>query len=215
MDNTIIEMFKEKNDKILFEKLLLDLDNNNDSLRLTINNKIKLVLHIKFLKKINKILKSSEIKYDVKTLDEIIDEVTNIIEEKVKCFLNIRKEKISYEISNNFTNIDDLYDFIDQNEVFLKQEIEKQINLVVYEQLENKLFDLYKFKTEDQKNEISSNLKRLDSELTLNILTPLSERNCSLKNMVRETQDKVTDLNLQTTRMIVNTGEGKIIKKSA
>ena len=44
MDNTIIEMFKEKNDKILIEKLLLDLANNNDSLRLTLNNKVDLVV---------------------------------------------------------------------------------------------------------------------------------------------------------------------------
>lgn len=166
MDNTIIEMFKEKNDKILIEKLLLDLNNNNDSLRLTTNNKIELVLCIKFLKKINKVLKNNEMEYDIKTLNDTIEDIKNIIREKIETFLNMRKEKIKYEISNNFTNVDDLSTFIDQNEAMLKDEIETYINVVVYEQLENKLFDLYKFKTEDLKEEISSNLKRLDSELT-------------------------------------------------
>ena len=37
MDNTIKSMFEEKNMKILINKLILDIDNNSNSLELTIN----------------------------------------------------------------------------------------------------------------------------------------------------------------------------------
>ena len=40
MDNTIKSMFEEKNMKILINKLILDIDNNSNSLELTIKLKI-------------------------------------------------------------------------------------------------------------------------------------------------------------------------------
>ena len=105
MDNTIIEMFKEKNDKILIEKLLLDLANNNDSLRLTLNNKVDLVVLVKFLKKINNVLKNTEIDYDVKTLNDIVEYTKKTIKEQIEKFLEDRKQKIQNDINNNFNGV--------------------------------------------------------------------------------------------------------------
>ena len=45
MDNTIKSMFEEKNMKILINKLILDIDNNSNSLELTIKLKIP---HLKY-----------------------------------------------------------------------------------------------------------------------------------------------------------------------
>lgn len=209
MDNTIIEMFKEKNDKILIEKLLLDLNNNNDSLRLTINNKIDLVVSVKFLKKINNVLKNTEIEYDIKTLNDIVEQTKKTIKEESEKILEIRKQKIEHEIVNNFSGVENLSSTIEKSEEELKTQIETFINKLIYEQTQNNIFDLYKFKSVDQKEEVISTLKRFDSELTLNVLTPLTERNCSLKNIMKETEDKVIELNEKTTEITT----GKTIKK--
>lgn len=209
MDNTIIEMFKEKNDKILIEKLLLDLANNNDSLRLTLNNKVDLVVLVKFLKKINNVLKNTEIDYDVKTLNDIVEYTKKTIKEQIEKILEDRKQKIEYEINNNFNGVENLSLIIEKSEEELKIQIEFFINKLIYEQTQNNIFDSYKFKTEEQKNEVISTLKRFDSELTLNILTSLTERNCSLKNIMKETEEKVIELNEKATEITC----GKTIKK--
>ena len=53
MDNTIKSMFEEKNMKILINKLILDIDNNSNSLELTIKLKIP-HLKYKLIKKLSK-----------------------------------------------------------------------------------------------------------------------------------------------------------------
>ena len=209
MDNAIIKMFKEKNDKILLEKLLLDLSNNNDSLELTINNKVDLVAGIKFLKKINNVFKSASIEYDIKTLNDEIEEIKKKIKEKMKEFLEFRKQAIEHEIIHNFNGVENLSDVIKKTEENLKEEIEGFINNIIYLETQNNIFDKYLFKSQEQKEEVIAALKRFDVELTLNILTPLNERNCSLKNIMRETEDKVTELNEKTTEM----SNEKIFKK--
>ena len=63
MDNTVRQLFEEKNKKILLDKLLLDIENNSHSLSLTVNNKI-LLSSQKLIKKINDVFMEYHVKYD-------------------------------------------------------------------------------------------------------------------------------------------------------
>ena len=213
MDNTIIEMFKEKNDKILVEKLLIDIDNNDDSLKLTIKNKIELVVSGKFLKKLNTILKNSGIDYDVKTLDEIVKNLKESIKQKTAELLDNRKNNICAEIRKDSTERDNLFRTIDEQMEVLKSELEILINQLIYSELQNEIFSLYTFKSEEQKEKISEALEKFDSVLTLNVLESLSYRNGSLKNMMRETYAKVTELNEKTTEINSELTPDKVMKK--
>lgn len=213
MDNTIIEMFKEKNDKILVEKLLIDVDNNDDSLKLTIKNKIELVVSGKFLRKLNTILKNSGIDYDVKTLDEIVKNLKESIKQKTDELLDNRKNNICAEIRKDSTESENLFRTIDEQTEVLKSELEILINQLIYSELQNEIFSLYTFKSEEQKEKISEALKKFDSVLTLNVLESLSYRNGSLKNMMRETYAKVTELNEKTIEINSELTPDKVMKK--
>ena len=213
MDNTIIEMFKEKNDQILVEKLLIDVDNNDDSLKLTIKNKIELVVSGKFLKKLNTILKNSGIDYDVKTLDETVKNLKKSIKQKIDELLDNRKNNICAEIRKDSRESDNLFRTIDEQTEVLKSELEILINQLIYSELQNEIFSLYTFKSEEQKEKISEALEKFDSVLTLNVLESLSHRNGSLKNMMRETYAKVTELNEKTIEINSELTPDKVMKK--
>ena len=70
MDNTIKSMFEEKNMKILINKLILDIDNNSNSLELTIKLKIP-HLKYKLIKKLSKLYNEEGVDYTVSELTEL------------------------------------------------------------------------------------------------------------------------------------------------
>ena len=73
MNNAIADIFKEKNEKIYIEKLLLDIDNNLDSLKLTISNYLFLYTS-KMIRKISAFFNEAEIEYKMQDLSKIINE---------------------------------------------------------------------------------------------------------------------------------------------
>ena len=60
VDRTTEEFFKEKNSEILREKLVLDIGNNDDSLQLTVKNKILLITS-NTIRKINCLLRENNV----------------------------------------------------------------------------------------------------------------------------------------------------------
>lgn len=199
MNKSIAETFKEKNLQILINKIMLDLDNNDDSLKLTINNKMSL-LCIKFSQRINNFFKDNNINsYEFKTISEIFNNLSIDMNEYILELLKERKEFIREKI--NETNIDDLEklnNLIDETVNVTRSNLEVNINEKIYIDLFNNITKYVIFDNESQKEELINKLKKMDTELTDSIITSITERNTSLKNVMKETKNKVDDINKKT-----------------
>lgn len=205
MDKTIEELFKEKNNQILKDKLLLDIDNNDDSLRLTSKNKVMLITS-NIVRKINSLLRDNEIEYDVKTLKEMFEQYSDNIVRYVYELLSVRRNNISNSISEgNKTSLDDLEKTINECTSEFKTKFEPGLDQIIHSSLREDILGKYTFKEEEQKDNLVLILERYDSELYQSIDTCLLERNISLLNMFKETSNKVLELDIKTT--------GKIIEK--
>jgi len=205
VDKTIEELFKEKNNQILKDKLLLDIDNNDDSLRLTSKNKVMLITS-NIVRKINSLLRDNEIEYDVKTLKEMFEQYSDNIVRYVYELLSVRRNNISNSISEgNKTSLDDLEKTINECTSEFKTKFEPGLDQIIHSSLREDILGKYTFKEEEQKDNLVLILERYDSELYQSIDTCLLERNISLLNMFKETSNKVLELDIKTT--------GKIIEK--
>ena len=94
MDNTIKSMFEEKNMKILINKLILDIDNNSNSLELTIKLKIP-HLKYKLIKKLSKLYNEEGVDYTVSELTELLDERETYIKDAIFPLLDERRDSLS------------------------------------------------------------------------------------------------------------------------
>lgn len=204
MDNTISEMFKEKNEKILLDKLLLDISNNDDSLRLTISNKIKLV-SLKLQRRLNDFLKSSSVEYDMKSLTEIVEDLRKEVEEFISSELNKRKELFEARIENDPYELKDNVDLETKNDI--DERLNATINSLVYVNFLEKLTTQYKL-TEEQKEQVVDRcLKKYDFELSSAVGDSILDRNRSLKNTMTETIEKVNELDIKTGAKVLSKEE--------
>lgn len=90
MTDDLKKMFDEQNAKILKNKLMLDIDNNTDSLKLTLSNVIMLEMN-KLIKGIIKFCNDNNIEYNEKELEKIIDYEKEKLKEIVDEGLDFRK----------------------------------------------------------------------------------------------------------------------------
>lgn len=205
MDENIAMLFKEKNNKILIDKLLLDIDNNDDSLRLTVSNKIKLVT-LKLQRRINDLFKSGDVEYDMKSLSELIDELIEQVKEYVFSQIDSRKEKFKSIVNSNPLELCEGADIENKNDIH--NTYNPEINNLIYVNLLNKLVSEYKLTDSNLKDElIEKCLKKYDFELSSSIEDSILDRNRSLKNVAQETISKVSELNNKITN--VSTEETK------
>ncbi len=205
MDENIALLFKEKNNKILIDKLLLDIDNNDDSLRLTVSNKIKLVT-LKLQRRINDLFKSDDVEYDMKSLSELIEELIEQVKEYVFSQIDSRKEKFKSIVNSNPLELCEGADIENKNDIH--NTYNPEINNLIYVNLLNKLVSEYKLTDSNLKDElIEKCLKKYDFELSSSIEDSILDRNRSLKNVAQETISKVSELNNKTTN--VSTEETK------
>lgn len=72
MNGNIDKLFYEKNKEILKKKLLLDIENNNDSLKLTLDNVISLEMN-KLYKSLVSLCKQNKLDFSDKKLMELIE----------------------------------------------------------------------------------------------------------------------------------------------
>lgn len=195
-DHTILEMFKEKNDKILVDKLLLDIDNNDDSLRLTINNKIDLITS-KLQKRLNDFLKLNNIDYDIKSLSEFIGDNKEKIRFLVMETLDLRKQNFENNVKAGAVALKSI-DEPDKQQI--SEEFNLKINQIIYVDMLDIIYKMYTFTNETQKEDlIEKCLKKYDFELSLAITDSIVERNKSLVNVMNETNQKVQELNDKTS----------------
>lgn len=199
MGNTISELFKEKNYKILIGKLLLDLDNNDYSLRLTINNKIELNIS-NYLKKINDLLKNNSIEYNVQDLNELLNKNKEQIRDMTFMKLDERKTNLIAIINNDLDfQLSCIIENIDKETERIKSELELFINNLIYVDILEELSINYKFKTEQQKEKLNEILNKFDNSISSSIYNSIKERSANLKNVMLETINKVKELNALTS----------------
>lgn len=72
MNETLDKLFFEKNKEILKNKLILDINNNTDSLKLTLSNVIMLEMN-KLYKNLIKLFEENNISYSEEELKKIIE----------------------------------------------------------------------------------------------------------------------------------------------
>ena len=199
MDKTIEELFKQKNSDILRDKLGYDVDNNAHSLQLTVENKIKLITSTVKIK-INTLLRENGIEYDVKTLTDLFLGYCEDIMSLVNVILNKRKNLLSESIiCDNPSKIENLRSIIDQIFAQLQPELEKGLDDIVHMKIRNDFLSRFVLKEEDQNEKVIMLLKRYDSELYRNVNDAICERNTSLFNVIKETNEKVGELDKKTT----------------
>lgn len=91
MNDTLDKLFYEKNKEILKNKLILDINNNTDSLRLTLSNVIMLEMN-KLYKHLVKLFEENGIKYSDEELKQIIEDEKTKLNDIVLKELSHRQE---------------------------------------------------------------------------------------------------------------------------
>lgn len=91
MNETLDKLFYEKNKEILKNKLILDINNNTDSLRLTISNVIMLEMN-KLYKHLVKLFEENKIKYSDEKLRKLIEDEKTKLNDIVLKELSHRQE---------------------------------------------------------------------------------------------------------------------------
>ncbi len=180
IDNDIKEMFYKKNREIIKNKLILDLDNNIDSLVATIENIIYLEFAIYKEKiftidvgninknKVAKILESYQ-----KSINKIIAELIGIKKEKCSFFINelvMKDSIISYEDTLEKATDDIFSKFLSTMEKYVDEDIisnlivddwylhnDKKINFYLNEKLGKDLFDKIILQLKDRDKIIYNN----------------------------------------------------------
>ena len=196
MNDSIVEEFKKKNSEILLNKLEIDIDNNDDSLKLTIKNKISLAI-LKIVQKTNKLLRDNEkVNYDFKELSNIFDITKIDIEKNVNLFLDKRKEMIKKQIKSNLIidekNINDLLKKVYEE---FKKQFDVYMNTIIYVDIPEKVLEVCIFSSQESKDQFLDKLKSFDFEISNMIENSVLERNDSLKNVILENYDKICKLN--------------------
>lgn len=99
MSEELKELFEKRNKEILNNKIKLDIDNNTDSLRLTINNVIMLEMN-KLNKNIIKFCEENNILFDVNDINKLIEEEKKKLEDIVNTKLEERKDSFDKYVSS-------------------------------------------------------------------------------------------------------------------
>lgn len=200
MDNTISAIFKEKNEKILFDKLLLDIDNNFDSLLLTINNKIALSTP-KLIKKVNDILFNYQIDYDLKSLTELLNQEVEKINKMVVDLLELKKTKLKEAIQKDSSFTTSEFDtVIDESTKEFREEFDVSMNKVIYLNLSGAISKNYNLE-EEAINDLNTYLNNYDMSVSDAIIDSIEYRDNTLKNITKETYNKYIELNNKTANL--------------
>lgn len=200
MDNTISAIFKEKNEKILFDKLLLDIDNNFDSLLLTINNKIALSTP-KLIKKVNDILFNYQIDYDLKNLTELLNQEVEKINKMVVDLLELKKTKLKEAIQKDSSFTTSEFDtVIDESTKEFREEFDVSMNKVIYLDLSGAISKNYNLE-EEAINDLNTYLNNYDMSVSDAIIDSIEYRDNTLKNITKETYNKYIELNNKTANL--------------
>ena len=195
MDNTIKSMFEEKNMKILINKLILDIDNNSNSLELTIKLKIP-HLKYKLIKKLSKLYNEENIDYTITELTELLDERENIIKDTISPLLNERRENLSSGVTDaSIVDSSLISKLINDSSNNFKEKFNVAMNKEIYIELYKVLSEKYQLKNEDSIEKFTSILSTYDSDVENIIIGEVVERDKTLMNQAEDTFSQYDKLN--------------------
>lgn len=195
MDNTIKSMFEEKNMKILINKLILDIDNNSNSLELTIKLKIP-HLKYKLIKKLSKLYNEEGVDYTVSELTELLDERETYIKDAIFPLLDERRDSLSSGVKES-TVVDPsvVSGLINEASASFKEKFNVSMNKEIYIELYKVLSEKYQLKDEDSKEKFGSILSAYDSDVENIIIGEVTERDKTLLNQTEDTFSQYHKLN--------------------
>lgn len=195
MDNTIKSMFEEKNMKILINKLILDIDNNSNSLELTIKLKIP-HLKYKLIKKLSKLYNEEGVDYTVSELTELLDERETYIKDAIFPLLDERRDSLSSGVKES-TVVDPsmVSGLINEASASFKEKFNVSMNKEIYIELYKVLSEKYQLKNEDSKEKFDSILSAYDSDVENIIIGEVTERDKTLLNQTEDTFSQYHKLN--------------------
>ena len=194
MDNTIKSMFEEKNMKILINKLILDIDNNSNSLELTIKLKIP-HLKYKLIKKLSKLYNEEGVDYTVSELTELLDEREAYIKDAIFPLLDERRDSLSSGVKSTVVDHSVVSGLINEASASFKEKFNVSMNKEIYIELYKVLSEKYQLKNEDSKEKFDSILSAYDSDVENIIIGEVTERDKTLLNQTEDTFSQYHKLN--------------------
>ncbi len=197
----IDEIFSEKHQKMFFDKLRLDLDNNADTFKLATKNIIKIEI-AKLLSSLKKIYDKYSVDIDDEVIKHILNNSKNSMLESTIIVINEKRDSNKDYISNQENKVSNTKKFlkeynkqIDNNEL----PFEENLNLTIKEETEislyNELTNAYSCVNEEMHQDILTTININFSQVLFNRISSESRhRNQTLKNMADEAYKKYLDL---------------------
>ena len=187
-------MFEEKNMKILINKLILDIDNNSNSLELTIKLKIP-HLKYKLIKKLSKLYNEEGVDYTVSELTELLDERETYIKDAIFPLLYERRDSLSSGVKSTVVDHSVVSGLINEASASFKEKFNVSMNKEIYIELYKVLSEKYQLKNEDSKEKFDSILSAYDSDVENIIIGEVTERDKTLLNQTEDTFSQYHKLN--------------------
>ena len=189
IDNDIKKMFYKKNQEIIINKLLLDLDNNIDSLLATMDNIIYLEFAIYKDKLINIDVNSSD------NIENVVDMYEDYLKKKIRDILSIKKDKCSSYLKNEVLNndIEDykgiLFETTGYVDDTLLEEIEKYLNTKLKKKISSDWYE----KNIDKASFFLE--EKLTKDIVKKLISQLKDRDVIIYNNAYESYQKYLLLN--------------------
>lgn len=203
MNKDIREQFEEKNCEILNNKLTVDLNNNSDSLNITIENAINLHM-IKLEKSLSSIVDEEKIKVDMNEFKTIFTEERPLLKEALLELVKGRRldllDYLSTRKAYEETYLEDYLQKIDETKNKFGEDLRAITNEKILSEFGNKIIKACNFKEEEEKEKISSSI-------IINLQQPLIEtisdnndlRSNNLKNFSKDSFNHYLELTRVTT----------------
>ena len=189
VDKDIKELFYKKNQEIIVNKLLLDLDNNIDSLLATMDN----IIYLEFA-----IYKEKIVSLDYKRAKQIknlIEKYSKYLKDKFRVVVSLKKDKCSDYLKNKVLDHD-----ISQYKKILNQttkKIEDELLLEISVYLEEKIKRKLPIDCDNSNlNKLSFFLdQKLTNDIVDKLISQLLDRDIIIYNNAQESYQKYLTLN--------------------
>lgn len=198
MDDSIEKMFEEKNISILINKLNLDIDNNSNSVELTLKLRIPLLKN-KLIRKLSRFFNEENIEYTISDINEIVSKRESIVLNAIMKLVNERKALLSNAVSDNsYITQEQIVDLIHKITIEFREKLNVEMNNEIFIELNNILSEKYLLKNEEVKEKQSQILASYDNEIENSIINIVEERNIILINQINDTYSQYRSLNEKT-----------------
>ena len=187
MKGDLKKIFDEQNAKILKNKIMLDIDNNTDSLKLTIFNIIMLEMN-KLVRNISKFCDDNAIIYDDRELEGLIVFEKEELKSYMSKELEFRQQSLKNSIEEN--NENRLTDLNDQSISSMKNVVSKEMAI----QFLPKFIAITKIEDEENLIRINGLVRLTSSTIQDRIEKNTKTRFLNLVNMIDESKSISLDM---------------------